>query len=212
MKNIEKVAVLGGGGRTGKYLVNQLLNKGFSIKLLLRKPENFTIQNSKIEIIKGDALDIECIKELFIDCQAVISTIGQRKDEPLVASAATKNILNTMKNYRIQRYVLLAGLNIDTPFDKKSPKTLIATEWMKTNFPLIQEDRQKAYNFLAESDIGWTQVRVPFIEFRDLTAEISVNLEDCLGDKISAQNIAKFMIEEMIESKFSRQSPFISAV
>jgi nucleoside-diphosphate-sugar epimerase len=29
MKNIKKVAVLGGGGRTGKYLVNQLLEKGF---------------------------------------------------------------------------------------------------------------------------------------------------------------------------------------
>lgn len=212
MKNIKKVAVLGGGGRAGNYLVNQLLEEGFSVKLLLRNPENFFIQNPEIEIIKGDAIDLESIKSLLKDCDAVLSTIGQRKDEPLVASVATQNILKVMSNYRIQRYLLLAGLNIDTPFDKKSEKTKMATDWMKANFPIIQEDRQKAYDFLIESDVNWTQIRVPFIEFTDLSSEIVVNVEDCLGDKISAINIAKFMIQEMNESKFSKQSPFISAV
>ncbi|MCC9062241.1 NAD(P)-dependent oxidoreductase [Flavobacterium piscisymbiosum] len=212
MKTIYKVAVLGGGGRTGNYIVKQLLKKGLSIKVLLRHPKNFTIQSSQIEIIKGDALDIESIKLLLKDCQAVISTVGQRKDEPLVASSATNNILKVMSDYGIERYVLLAGLNIDTPFDKKSTKTQMATDWMKTNFPLIQEDRQKAYDLLVESAIDWTQIRVPFIEFTNVSTEISVNLEDCLGDKISAFNIADFMIQEIIDSKFSRQSPFISAI
>lgn len=212
MKNIKKVAVLGGGGRTGNYLVNQLLKEGFSVKLLLRNPESFSIQSNQIEIIKGDALDLESIQSLLKDCDAVLSTIGQRKDQSLVASAATQNILRVMNNYKIQRYLLLAGLNIDTPFDKKSEKTKMATDWMKANFPIIQEDRQKAYDLLVESDLKWTQVRVPFIEFTDLSSEIVVNVEDCLGDKISAIDIAKFMIQEMNESKFSQQSPFISAI
>lgn len=212
MKNIYKVAVLGGGGRTGNYLVNQLLKKGFSVKLLLRNPENFTIQSSQIEIIQGDALDLESIKSLLQDCQAVISTVGQRKDEPLVASLATKNILKVMNDCQIERYVLLAGLNIDTPFDKKSAKTQMATDWMKANFPIIQEDRQKAYNLLIESNVNWTQIRVPFIEFTDHETEISVSVEDCLGEKISAHDIARFMISEMVDSNFSRQSPFISTL
>lgn len=212
MNTINKVAVLGGGGRTGNYLVSQLLQEGFSVKLLLRNPEKLTIQNSRIEIIQGDALDLETIQLVLKDCQAVISTIGQRQGEPLVASAATRNILKVMKEYEIDRYVLLAGLNIDTPFDKKSAKTTAATAWMKTNFPIIQEDRQKAYDFLVESNINWTQVRVPFIEFNDISSEVSVSLEDCLGDKISAIDIAKFMIQEMTASGFSRQSPFISAI
>lgn len=211
MKNIKKVAVLGGGGRTGKYIVNQLLAQGFSLQLLLRNPENFEIQNSNLKIIQGDALDFESIKLLLKDCQAVVSTIGQRKDEPLVASVATNNILQAMNDYGIQRYLLLAGLNIDTPFDKKSEKTQMATDWMKANFPVIQEDRQKAYDLLVKSNLNWTQVRVPFIEFTDISEEISINLEDCLGDKISAIDITRFMVQEMTESKFSKKSPFISA-
>ncbi|WP_369013230.1 NAD(P)-dependent oxidoreductase [Flavobacterium anhuiense] len=212
MKNISKVAVLGGGGRTGKYLVKQLLKNGFSVKLLLRNPDNFTIQNSKIEIIKGDALSEESVSLLLGDCQAVINTIGQRMGEPMVASQATKNVLNAMDAYGIQRYLLLAGLNIDTPFDKKSPKTIMATDWMKTNFPEIQKDRQFTYDLLSSSKIDWTQVRVPLIVFSDESNEISVNLEDCLGDKITALDISKFLVKEMVESNYIRQSPFISAI
>lgn len=212
MKNISKAAVLGGGGRTGKYLVNQLLKQGLSLKILLRNPEKFEIQNPNIEIIEGDALDFESIRLLLKDCQAVISTIGQRKDEPLVASEVTKSILKAMKEYEIERYILLAGLNIDTPFDKKSQKTIMATDWMKANFAIIQEDRQKAYSLLEESDVNWTQVRVPFIEFSNKSSEIAVSIEDCLGDKISAFDIAVFMTKEMIESNYSRKSPFISAI
>lgn len=212
MKNISKVAVLGGGGRTGKYLVNQLLENGFNIKLLLRNPDDFTIQNSKIEIIKGDAVNEESINLLLKDCQAVLSTIGQRPGEPMVASQATKNVLNAMKRNDIERYVLLAGLNIDTPFDKKSPKTIMATDWMKTNYPEIQKDRQFTYDLLVDSKIDWTQVRVPLIVFSEESSEIAVNIEDCLGEKISAFDISKFMVKEMIESNYSRQSPFISAI
>lgn len=212
MKNIKKVAVLGGGGRTGNYLVNQLLKEGFTIKLLLRSPENFQIQNPQVEIVEGDALDSGSIELLLKDCQAVLSTVGQRKDEPLVASLATSNILKVMKDYGIERYVLLAGLNIDTPFDKKSAKTKMATAWMKTNFPAIQEDRQKAYDLLEASDITWTQVRVPFIEFTANRSEIEISLEDCPGDTISANDIAYFMVTEMLESNYSRKSPFISAI
>ncbi|WP_289663713.1 NAD(P)-dependent oxidoreductase [Flavobacterium panacagri] len=210
MKSKSKIAVLGGGGKTGNYIVNQLLMEGFSIKLLLRNPEKIEIENDKIEIIKGDALHFENIKSLLKDSDAVLSTIGQRKDEPLVASEVTNHILKAMNEFGIDRYVLLAGLNIDTPFDKKSPKTIMATDWMKSNFPIIQEDRQKAYRLLEESNVNWTQVRVPFIEFTDNSSEIKVNLEDCIGDRITALDISKFMIKEMMESKYSRKSPFIS--
>lgn len=212
MKNILKVAVLGGGGRTGKYLVNQLLENGFSVKLLLRNPDDFTIQNSNIEIIKGDAINEESINLLLKDCQAVLSTIGQRPGEPMVASQSTKNVLNAMNRYGIERYVLLAGLNIDTPFDKKSPQTSMATDWMKANFPEIQKDRQLTYDLLVNSKIDWTQVRVPLIVFSDDSSEISVNIEDCLGEKISAFDISKFIIKEMVESNYIRQSPFISSI
>ena len=207
-----KIAVLGGGGRTGKYLVTQLLSQGYYVKLLLRSPENFQLESPFIEIIKGDAIDAEAIHSLVQGCKAVISTIGQRKDEPLVASQATINILKAMTAYGISRYILVAGLNVDTPFDKKSAKTIAATEWMKMNFPVIHEDRQKTYSILTSSDVNWTLVRVPFIEFTDTEGETIVSVEDCGGSKISANDIATFVIEQLSDETYIKKSPFIANV
>ena len=212
MKQKIKIAVLGGGGRTGKYLITQLLSKGYNLKLLLRNPENFQLESPFIEIIKGDAIDAEAIRSLVQGCKAVISTIGQRKDEPLVASQATINILKAMTAYGISRYILVAGLNVDTPFDKKSAKTIAATEWMKMNFPVIHEDRQKTYSILTSSDVNWTLVRVPFIEFTDTEGETIVSVEDCGGSKISANDIATFVIEQLSDETYIKKSPFIANV
>jgi putative NADH-flavin reductase len=212
MKQKNKIAILGGGGRTGKYLVTQLVSQGYTIKLLLRNPGNFQLENPRIEIIKGDATDAEAIDSLLKDCQAIISTIGQRQGEPLVASKATENILEAMARYDIKRYILIAGLNVDTPFDNKGAETRMATEWMKTNFPLIHSDRQKAYTILEASNVNWTLVRVPFIEFTEAKGKIIIDLKDCLGNKISAGNIATFLIEQIADDTCFRKSPFIANI
>lgn len=57
MKQKIKIAILGGGGRTGKYLVTQLLKQRYHLKLLLRSPEKFSIESPLIKIIKGDATE-----------------------------------------------------------------------------------------------------------------------------------------------------------
>jgi len=209
MKQHKKIAVLGGGGRTGKYLVTQLLLQGYSLKLLLRHPEDFIIQHQSIEIIKGDAIDPEAIRILLEGCSAIISTVGQRNNEPLVSGRSTVNILRSMALYGIRRFILLAGINVDTPFDKKGTETSMATEWMKTNFPLIHGDRQKTYSLLTTSDVDWTLVRVPFIEFTDSDNEITVSMEDCHGNKISANSIATFMTRQLSDRTYNKKSPFI---
>ena len=212
MKEQQKIALLGGGGRTGNYLVTRLLEQGYSLKLLLRHPEDFTIQHPSIEIIHGDAIDPQAIGLLLKGCHAVISTVGQRKDEPLVSGVASANILQAMAGNGILRYIVLAGINVDTPFDKKGPETVQATEWMKTNFPLIHADRQKTYSLLSDSEFNWTLVRVPFIEFTDGNDEVTVQLEDCPGNKISAGGIARFLTGQLTDTTYYQKSPFISYV
>ena len=204
------IAVLGGGGRTGTYLVSELLNQGFHIKLLLRNPDTFTLQHPGITIMQGDATDPQAILALTENCQAIISTIGQRQGEPLVASNATENILGAMTMRGIQRYILVAGINVDTPFDKKGAQTMMATEWMKTTFPIIHADRQKAYAILSESPVNWTLVRVPMIAFEPSKGAIIVSVEDCKGSVISAADIATFLVAQLADDTYNRQAPFIA--
>lgn len=210
MKQKIKIAILGGGGRTGTFLVHKLIDQGYQLKLLLRTPEKFQVTSPLIEIIKGDAIDITAIRLLTQDCQAIISTIGQRQGEPLVAAQTTRNIIEAMAEWHIRRYLLIAGVNVDTPTDKKGPETKTATDWMKAHYPLIQEDRQKAYEMLSASNVDWTLVRVPFIEFTDIKKTVVADLEDCKGSKIGAGDIADFLIEQLSDATYIRKSPFIA--
>ncbi|REG92207.1 NAD(P)-dependent oxidoreductase [Flavobacterium aquicola] len=211
MKKI-KIAVIGGTGKSGKYLVQQLINQGFQIKLLLRNPDNFQINNNKVEIIEGNVVNYDDIYNLVEGCEAVISTLGLGipANEPTIFSQSTINVLKAMNEFKIQRYIVITGLNVDTPFDNKSEKTAFGTEWMKKNFPVSTADKQSEYEMLVKSEVDWTLVRLPMIEQTDETNQISINLQDCPGEKISAINLANFLIEQLSDDPFVRKSPFIA--
>ncbi len=203
------IAILGGNGRTGRFVVSKFIEQQFPIRLLLRNPENLK-PDPLVEIIQGDATDPEAIYSLLVNCQAVINTIGQRNGEPLVAAKATENILHAMKIHKLRRYIVLTGLNIDTPFDKKSLQTEAATTWMKTKFPEIQEDRQNAYSMLSNSDVNWSMVRVPMIQYTGRKGKYDVSIIDCPGTSIAAGDIADFLFQQLEEPRYMRQAPFIS--
>jgi putative NADH-flavin reductase len=212
MEQPTKIAVIGGTGKAGKYLINQLLNQGFTIKLLVRNPDRFQIQSPLIEVVPGNVSHYDAVLQLVEGCQAIISTLGlgQPNSETSIFSQATKNILRAMEEWGVQRYIVITGLNVDTPFDQKSPKTKFATDWMKTHYPLTTADKQLEYSTLSNSDANWTLIRLPLIEQTDEKGEIIVNLEDCLGDKISATDLALFLVEQLSDKTYLRQSPFVA--
>ena len=56
----------------------------------------------------------------------------------------------------------------------------------------------------------WTLVRVPLIEFTDTKGETIVSLEDCSANKISANDIATFIVEQLSDETYVKKSPFIA--
>jgi len=212
MIQYHKIAVIGGTGKAGKYLVKNLLAQGFQIKILLRHPENFKIINPLIEVIKGDARDLTAIRILLEDCSAIISAVGQPKGEPSVFSQVSKNITEVMNEYGIKRYILLTGLNVDTPFDQKNEIVKQGTAWMYANYPLITADKQLEYEALVNSNIDWTLVRLPLIELTDKSYGVNINLKDCPGEKISATDLSYFLINQLHDQTYIKQAPFIASI
>jgi putative NADH-flavin reductase len=213
MPNHQPIAVIGGTGKSGKYLVSHLLSQGQAVKLLVRDPNKLEINNPLIELVQGDARDYAAMHSLARGCQAVISTLGQPKGETRpIFSEATTHILCAMAAFGVKRYILTTGLNVDTPLDKKGPGTTAATEWMRSNYSATTADKQKEWELLAASDSYWTLVRLPLIELTDKTGAIATSLEDCPGDKISATDLARFLVGQLSDSPFLRNAPFLANV
>jgi putative NADH-flavin reductase len=212
MQNNIKIAVIGGTGKAGKYLVQQLIHREFHFKMLVRNPDTCLINNPHVEIIQGDARDARAVHTLIEGCQAVISTLGQPKGEDPIFSPATTHVIRSMNEHGIKRYILITGLNVDTPYDKKSAKTAFGTDWMKKNYPETTADKQKEYELLTKSDLDWTLIRLPLIELTDQKNELKVSLEDCPGEKISATDLADFLIDQLSDVQYIRKAPFIANV
>jgi putative NADH-flavin reductase len=212
MQNNIQIAVIGGTGKSGKYLVRQLLNQAFTIRMLVRNPDTCQIISPLQNVVQGDARNAEAVRSVIEGCQAVISTLGQPKGEEPIFSEATTNVIRSMEEFGIHRYILITGLNVDTALDNKSQKTAFATEWMKKNYPFTTADKQKELELLSKSDIDWTLVRLPLIELTDKKSEWKASLEDCPGEKISATDLADFLIGQLFDKSYIRKAPFIANV
>ncbi|WKZ70972.1 MAG: NAD(P)H-binding protein [Melioribacteraceae bacterium] len=76
-----KSLVLGASGATGKLVVQQLVQRKYHVRIVVREKANIPTQFSEdknIEIIKGNIYDfnIENIKNLLNDCDSLICCLG----------------------------------------------------------------------------------------------------------------------------------------
>lgn len=210
MNQFHKIAILGGSGKAGTYLVQEALQQGYSCKLLLRHPEKWMLNHPLIEIIKGDVRNKQEVLDWLQECQAIISTLGQPKGQEPIFSQACSYILQGMQALDIRRYILTAGLNVEMSGDQKSERTQMATEWMQSHFPDICEDRQKELELLTQSKVDWTLVRLPMIIPAEELQSIKVNLHDCPGENVSTRSLALFLLSQLADDSYIRKAPFIA--
>ncbi|MFL9845829.1 NAD(P)-dependent oxidoreductase [Flavobacterium rhizosphaerae] len=211
MKTHKKVAVIGGTGKSGRYLVNTLLHCNYNIKMLVRNPER-AISHNAIETVVGTVQDYKAVVQCLQSCDAVISTLGLGipPSAPDIFTIATSHILKAMAETGSNRYIVTTGLNVDTPFDAKGGASKAATEWMYNNYPVSTKNQQQEYELLTKSNSDWTMVRLPIIQLVDENPDIAVSLEDCPGTAIAAPALARFLIHQMHDSSYSKQAPFIA--
>jgi len=203
-----KIAVIGGTGKAGKYLLKQIAGQGLKIKALVRDARKLE-ENNVIEKVIGDVRNYESVYNLLKGCDVVISTLGQTKGEDPVFSLAAKNIVRAMEALQVKRYIVLTGLTLETQSDKKGFQTKMKSLLMRFLFRKIILDKQAEYRILQDSELNWTIVRVPFIELTDSQKNIEASLDDCRGSGISSTDLAKFLTEQVWDEEFIRKAPFI---
>ncbi|WP_116787108.1 NAD(P)-dependent oxidoreductase [Flavobacterium psychrotrophum] len=206
-----KIAVIGGTGKSGQYLVKNLLQKGYSIKMLVRNPQHLKPFMDSAEIITGDVTEYQSIYDTLSGCCAIISTLGLGlpPSEPTIFSHSAQNIIKAANILGINRYIVTTGLNVSTPDDDKTAGTQMATDWMYTNYPISTHDKQEEYELLINSNLNFTMVRLPLIELTDDLADVSINLKDCPGNAISATTLASFLVSQLNDTSYHRKAPFV---
>nr|WP_106782866.1 NAD(P)H-binding protein [Lysinibacillus timonensis] len=211
MDKVKKVAIIGGTGKVGRHIASRALEKGYQVRMLVRSPKKLTSHDARIEIVEGDVRNLEDIQKLLTDCQIVISTFGQPLKEEPIYSSVTENILKIMSDLKITRYIGVTGGSLTINGDKKSLLNKIGANVFEIVYSKMMSDKKNEWIILnRNTSIQWTLIRLPFIDEGKEKGFIKENLTDMPGTKITNNDIATFIIQQIDHPKYVHKAPFIS--
>ena len=204
------IAIMGGAGKAGRPLVQTALQAGYHVRALLRYPEKLPLRHERLSIVAGDARDPAALRQLLLGSTALLSTIGHpRGEDTPIVTAVTEHLLTLLNELGITRYVTVTTL-YDTGEPQLDPNTQVAADYMQQHFPSFMADRRSELALLAASNLAWTYVRLPLIVEGPPTNAIRTSLTHLPGPRITAEDLARFLLNQLSSDAFVRLAPFVA--
>lgn len=204
------IALIGGTGKIGNILLQELLEKGHRVNILARNPQKLKRGNENLRVIQGDARNKNSISELVKGCDVLINAIGQPAKEPPQFSQVTKNIIEVCQQDGPVRYIVIAGLGMTMPTDRRRLGTKLITAVMHLLFPAIMTDKKLEYALLHQSNLDWTIIRIPKFIITKHWFGVKVNETDCPSMSVASPDLVKFIIDQINDTRYIRKAPFVS--
>ena len=143
------VAVFGGTGFIGSYIVDELLKSGKHPLLLVRPgSENKVFRRNEITLIYGDVHNTDSICEILNGCDAVIYNIG------IIRENKAKNINFNALHFEGARRTADLSLEFGV-----SRFLLMSANGVKPDGTAYQKTKYFAEEYIKSTDIAWTIFR-----------------------------------------------------
>jgi putative NADH-flavin reductase len=206
-----KLTIFGATGRTGRLLVEQALNAGYEITVLVRDASKLNLLNDRLNVITGQIDDPDKVAEAIRDAEAVLSTLGPVHNQPAYEiSAGMGNIIAAMERNGPRRLIISIGAGVRDP--KSSPSILdrLITFTLKSTARYSYEDMLRTAEKVRASDLDWTIVRAPMLTNEPLRGKIRASYSgQRFGPRLGRADLAQFMLMQLGDETFIRKSPVI---
>ena len=89
------IAIIGSTGKAGGWVLDEALARGHTVRCLARKPAKLADAGygKKIHCIKGDATNVDDLKEVISGADVVVSTVGSPSKECLIVEQTAKALV-----------------------------------------------------------------------------------------------------------------------
>ncbi|WP_136032058.1 NAD(P)-dependent oxidoreductase [Microbacterium sp. PF5] len=205
-----KVAVLGGTGRTGSLLVDDLLERGQQVVMLVRDAKKAAMVADRVTLIEGDVRDPDAVARTIDGANAIASALGPvGKDATLLRDTAGI-VTSAMAEAHISRYVGISVAGLTLPADRKRPRDKVISWLLNRLGGELAKDKIEEYSAWAHSGLDWTLARVPRLIDGPLS-ELDVD-PHVSGRRttLTRANLARFLCDAVVDGRYSRSAPFLS--
>ncbi|CAM3508570.1 MULTISPECIES: NAD(P)-dependent oxidoreductase [Saccharibacillus] len=214
MNQSKLIAVIGGTGSVGRYVVSCALQQGYRVRMLVRNVRSMQLppeMAARLSVVQGDATRHDSLRELLAGCSAVINTFGRPPEEEPLYSAVTGRVLEEMERAGVPRYIGVTGLSLKLQGDRKSLGGRVVSRMLRSLHPQFASDRLQEWNVLRGSSAEWTLVRLPVVKEGQGGCAIKADAERMTGNRIYNGDVARFLVEQVGSSEFARRCPFIGS-
>lgn len=208
-----KIAVFGGTGRTGRRVVDRVLDSGMSVRVLARNPAALGPARDRLSVIAGDVLDPHAVDETLKGADAVLSVFGHVKGSPpTLQTDGTRVIVDGMQRLGIKRIVTLSGGGLRDERDRPKAPDHVITFLLRTLAARVLDDAKGHLQVLRDSGLDWTVVRGPRLTERPGAGTYRVGWVGVgTGTQISRDDLADFIVTQIDDKSFVHALPFVSA-
>lgn len=189
-----KAFVVGATGETGRRIVQELVRREIPVRALVRDlAKAQQILPEGVELVVGDVLKPDSLRETIADCTVLLSATGAAPSFDVtgpykVDYLGTKNLVDVAKEKGIQQFVMVSSLCVSRFFH---PLNL---------FWLILVWKKQAEDYLQKSGLSYTIVRPGGLKNEDNSDAIVMRGPDNLFDgSIPRQKVAQVCVEALLQ-------------
>jgi putative NADH-flavin reductase len=206
-----KIAVLGATGSVGRLIVEKLLDRGHTVVCQSRSMANLSQLVGRAKMLAFDPRDGGKLNAFVSGADVVIFALGADKaGSATLFSDSTAALIAAMKLEGVKRLIAITGVGAG---ETRGHGGFL---YDRIIFPLfthkIYEDKDRQEALIAASDLDWIIVRpASYVKGHVSGAlEIHSTLQpDTVLRRITRDEVAEFIVEQINSDRYVRQKPFI---
>ncbi len=206
------VLIVGASKGIGLATTRQALAAGHHVRALARSADSISLEDSKLEKVRGDALDSDDVEAALNGVEVVIQTLGVGLGDlfrPVhLFSDATRVLITAMEKQGVKRLICITGFGAgdsgaSIPFLQRLPFQLV--------FGRAYADKSVQEALIKHSALDWTIARPGVLTGGPRTGRMQV-LEDASRWRngiVSRADIADFLVRQIDDRTYFRKAPVL---
>ncbi|PYH42392.1 NAD(P)-dependent oxidoreductase [Aspergillus saccharolyticus JOP 1030-1] len=228
------VLIIGGSGRCGRLVIDELLRRGHTVTALVRDPEAMGAPRPNLHFIKGTPTHLPDIRTAFraaaaaatsLALAAVIVTLSAPRTSdspfsaplgpPLLMADCNANIVQAMQEFGVRKTVILQACGVGASW--KNMPWLLRLLMGKTNMAYQYADHNEVERRVRGSGVGFVFVRpMRLTEGDDVdTEKVKIWENDGQGvplmGSISRRSVARFLVDVAEGDEWVGAAPVITS-
>ena len=204
-----KVLLVGSTGATGKLALEKLLAAGHEVTAFARTPSSIGVKNDRLKIAQGDARDADALDRAVAGQDAVLSVLGPRslkKDD--LQEVYMRNLVGAMQKAGVKRLVNLSAFGAG---ESRAVAPFFMKVLSSTILRNVYADKNRGEVRLFASGLDFVNVRPGQLLNKPARGNVRAS-KDATGldpTKITRDDLATFMVAQLTDSTWVRQSPIV---